>query len=439
MAHVDDCESCRLLVAEVAKEASISEEPHDHDGALQLAPPSSRRGHTERRPAPGIGDEIEEGHVIDGRFKLVAPLGRGAMGTVFRARDEKLGIDVALKLLHPETHADEPSARALAREVRAGRRVTHPNVCRLHDAGYHEGSPYITMELIDGETLLDLLDREKQLPQARALQILDDVASGLAAAHAQGIVHRDLKPANVMIEATSGRAILTDFGFAADMDTKQSRRLVGTPSFWAPEQARGEAATPASDVYSLGVLAYRLLAGREFALSDEDALHAVPHAYRKLIRSCVEVRPSARPKDASEALLLLRRARPAGGTSRRASIAMGVIVTAIAIWVGTRVMKSASSEPSSTPAATASTAAAVLNEPTPPPSSVPSAITSATPTPTSSSSPSTPASATSSAKAQIVSEKRPSGATKPGPAHLHDAGAPPVASSTQNTDPLYRH
>ncbi len=436
MAHVDDCESCRLLVAEVAKEGSISEEPQDHDGVLQLAPPSSRGGRAERRTVPA--DEIEEGHVIDGRFKLVAPLGRGAMGTVFRARDEKLGIDVALKLLHPETHADEPSARALAREVRAGRRVTHPNVCRLHDAGYHEGSPYITMELIDGETLLDLLDREKQLPQARALQILDDVASGLAAAHAQGIVHRDLKPANVMIEATSGRAILTDFGFAADMDTKQSRRLVGTPSFWAPEQARGEAATPASDVYSLGVLAYRLLAGREFTLSDEDALHAVPHAYRKLIRSCVEVRPSARPKDASEALLLLRRARPAGASSRRAPIAMGVIVTAIALWVlGTRIVGT-SPEPSSTPAATASTAAAVLNEPTPPSSPVPSAITS-TPTPASSNPPNTLTSATSSAKAQIGSEKRPSGATKPGPAHLHDAGAPPAASSTQNTDPLYRH
>jgi serine/threonine protein kinase len=285
MQHVDECESCRALTAEIARDMVL---------------PASTAS------TPGPAESARSADVIDGRFRLGVVLGRGAMGTVYRAHDEKLGTDVALKLLQKAEDEDEPNARAFARELRAGRRVTHPNVCRLHDAGLHEGRAYITMELVEGETLADILARG-ELPLARALPILQGVASGLAAAHAQGIVHRDLKPANLVIERETDRAVLTDFGFAADLDAKHSRRLVGTPAFWAPEQARGERPTPASDVYSFGLLAFRLLARREFSISDDDALAFVPRPYRSFIRGCLELRPSERPADVKTAVAVFAR------------------------------------------------------------------------------------------------------------------------------------
>src|SRR5262249_54368756 len=134
-------------------------------------------------------------------------------------------------------------------------------------------------------------------------------AAGLAAVHAQGIVHRDLKPANVMIVRSAGgeRPVLTDFGFATELRGDHSRRLVGTPSFWAPEQARGEAPTPASDIYSFGLLAFEWLAGREFALSDPGAPDRLPRAWRGFVGRCLEPRPSDRFADGNAAVAALKR------------------------------------------------------------------------------------------------------------------------------------
>jgi serine/threonine protein kinase len=270
MAHVDACETCRTLTAAVAIEQSDPGAEH----------PVSLR--TEA--------------VIDGRFRLGKPLGKGAMGTVFRARDERLGVDVALKLVKNTGAA----TKSFSRELHAGRRVTHPNVCRVYDAGSVDGYDYITMELVEGETLADLLVRE-DLPLRRAHAVIDAICAGLAEAHAQGIVHRDLKPANVMVERKTGRVVLTDFGVATDLAAGESYRLVGTPQYWPPEQARGEPASPASDVYSLGVLAYRILTGRDLKISDKDALDQVPRAFRNVIERCIEHRPADRYKDARQA------------------------------------------------------------------------------------------------------------------------------------------
>jgi serine/threonine protein kinase len=272
LAHVDECETCQRLAAELARE---------NDPAL----PST--------------SQLDHGEVISGRFVLDKPLGRGAMGTVYRARDQTLGIDVALKLLRrDDARADH--RRAFRRELEVGRRITHRNVCRLYDAGCTDHYDYITMELIEGDTLAHVLAKE-ELPRARALEILAGIAAGLGAAHELGIVHRDLKPANVMIERATQRVVLTDFGFATDLDAKQSRRLVGTPTYWAPEQARAEPATPACDVYAFGVLAYRLLTGEEFSLSDRHALDRVPRDLRKVVAKCAAPRPSDRYVDATDA------------------------------------------------------------------------------------------------------------------------------------------
>jgi serine/threonine-protein kinase len=302
--HVDTCDACRELTSEIARS----------EDAPESAPSVSR---------------LEVGQLLSERFRLDEVLGRGAMGTVFRAYDEKLGAKVALKLLR----RGAGGSSGFSKELRVGRMITHPNVCRLYDAGSTAHYDYITMELVEGESLAEVLSRG-EVPRERALAILRDVAAGLAAAHAQGVVHRDLKPANVMI-AESGRAVLTDFGLATDLGGKHSRRLVGTPAYWAPEQARGEPPTPASDVYSFGVMAYRLVAGRELALSDPDALDHVPGDLRRLVTKCTAPRPSERYRDGSEIERALREDRASRRTTWIAGGALLVVVLG-AGWALTR-------------------------------------------------------------------------------------------------------
>lgn len=305
LAHVDECDSCRRLAALIA-----GDEAAEPDTDEELEPPPSVR-------------EIGPGSLVDGRFRVGAPLGRGATGAVFRATDERLGAEVALKLTRRGVHGD----RATARELVVGRRITHPHVCRLHDAGSTATMHYLTMELIEGETLAQRLTRE-ELSLTEALVLLEAVLAGLAAVHEQGIVHRDLKPANVMIEEGTGRVVITDFGFATSLDSKQSRRLVGTPAYWSPEQARGEGTTPASDIYSFGVLAYRLLTGSDFRMSDRDALVQVPRRLRRFVGRCVAARPTDRFVNAAAAALALRRAQHAATPIRRIAAALATAAAA---------------------------------------------------------------------------------------------------------------
>ncbi len=202
---------------------------------------------------------------IGSRYEVLGLLGVGAMGAVYKVRDLELDEMVALKMLRREL-ADSPSAlERFRREVKLARRVTHPNVARTFDLGEEGGERFLTMELVQGESLAALLDRERRLPLSRVIEIVGPICAGLAAAHAAGVVHRDLKPGNVLL-ATDDRVVITDFGIARAEDPGAAKRTaapVGTPAYMAPEQVE---ALPdvdhRADLYALGAMMFELLTGR---------------------------------------------------------------------------------------------------------------------------------------------------------------------------------
>jgi predicted ATPase len=209
---------------------------------------------------------IEPGEVLSGRYEVIRPLGEGGMGAVYEVHDRELDESVALKLLHPQLSGDPDYRQRLRTEVRLARRVSHPNVCRVHDLGQHSDQLFVTMELLGGRTLRDLLRSidaadEPPLALSRKLDLIVQLCAALAAAHRVGIVHGDVKPENLIVE--SDRAVLSDFGVASPFDARRGRRMVaGTPHYIAPEILRGEVGGPRADIYACGLVAYELLAGR---------------------------------------------------------------------------------------------------------------------------------------------------------------------------------
>jgi serine/threonine-protein kinase len=205
------------------------------------------------------------GQVLASRFQIVAELGQGGMGRVYKARDFELGDMVAIKILSSAPDDGSVDAERLLREVQICRRITHPNVVRVFDLGRHEGAIFIIMELLEGQVLVDLIDPARRPPIARVKTILVEIASGLQEAHALGVVHRDLKPENVILTAT--RLKILDFGIARmtgfDKRLTQVGFALGSPLYMSPEQIQGVALDNRSDLYSLGVLAFALLIGRE--------------------------------------------------------------------------------------------------------------------------------------------------------------------------------
>ncbi|HUP64150.1 MAG TPA: serine/threonine-protein kinase, partial [Thermoanaerobaculia bacterium] len=213
-------------------------------------------------PSSGRKSRFTPGTVLEERYRIVAPLGKGGMGEVYRAEDLKLGQQVALKFL-PRTLERSPGQLSrLYEEVRIGRQVSHPNVCRLYDIGEWEGNHFIAMEYIDGEDLASLIRRIGRLPHDKAVDLSRDICAGLAAAHGLDVIHRDLKPANVMIDGR-GKARITDFGLAALVkDLEGTSDIVGTPAYMAPEQLTGGAVTKKTDLYALGLILYEMFTGK---------------------------------------------------------------------------------------------------------------------------------------------------------------------------------
>ncbi len=264
-------------------------------------------------------------HLLADRYQLTARLASGGMGEVWRAQDLLLDRTVAVKTLRADL-ADDPDFRSRFRaEARHAAGLTHPGIATVYDFGELPDRAWLVMELVDGEPLSTLLQREGTLPVDRTLDVLAQTASALGAAHANGVVHRDVKPGNLMVTA-DGTVKVTDFGIASAAGTTTVTRtgqIVGTAGYLSPEQASGGSATPASDLYALGVVAYECLAGRRPFVADTPVavlfahLHtpppalppAVPPAVCALVERLLAKDPDDRPASALDLLQELRAVR----------------------------------------------------------------------------------------------------------------------------------
>ncbi len=339
---MSDCPTCHAAVPSTAVfcpscGAALARPDPAAATVLPEAPPTL----TERGGAPPIasnpraapGEAFAPGEVLGKRYRIAGLLGRGGMGAVYRADDLKLGQPVALKFLSPELERDPAALARLHAEVRNARQVSHPYVCRVHDIDEFAGRHFLTMEYVDGEDLASLLHRIGRLPEAKAIEIGRQVASGLHAAHERGVVHRDLKPANVMIDG-HGRAKITDFGLAVTA-AEGGGELAGTPPYMAPELFAGGAATVRSDLYALGLLLYELFTGRrpfesssllewkrthESTAPESPGMHVkdLDPVVERLILRCLEKDPARRPGSAAQIALALP-----GGDPLAAALAAG--------------------------------------------------------------------------------------------------------------------
>ena len=208
---------------------------------------------------PAAATVFVPGAIVAERYRMIARIGQGGMGDVWRADDLVLDTAIALKVFL--SRADGPER--LLNEVRLARQITHPSVCRVFDVGQADGLVFFTMELVQGEDLSTLLRRVGRLPSDKVIDIARQLCAGVAAAHAHGVLHRDLKPANVLID-DDGRARITDFGIAITKTDTKGHALTGTPAYMAPEQRTpGMTVSERTDVYSLGLVLYELLVGHE--------------------------------------------------------------------------------------------------------------------------------------------------------------------------------
>src|SRR5712692_8241763 len=259
-----------------------------------------------------------------GPYEIIGPLGAGGMGEVYRARDTRLGRDVAVKVLPSTFSADADRLRRFEQEACAAGALNHPNILIVHDIGTHDGSPYVVSELLEGETLRQRIGATA-LAQRRAIDYALQVAHGLAAAHEKGIVHRDLKPDNIFV-TKDGRVKILDFGIAkltqADGSRSQTdiptRRVdtdpgvvMGTVGYMSPEQVRGKAVDHRSDIFSFGAILYEMLSGRrafhgESAADTMSAIlkedppdlsetnHNISPPLERLVDHCLEKNPEER-------------------------------------------------------------------------------------------------------------------------------------------------
>jgi len=261
---------------------------------------------------PTLGNANDDpGDLIAGRYRIVRWLGGGGMGRVYEALDVELHEKVALKVL--KSGLSEDALERFRREVKLTRRIQHPNVARMYDLGVHGKDKFLTMELVEGESLARSLKRPIAIE--RVLELAQQLAAGLVAAHDKGVVHRDLKPDNVLIERATGRAVITDFGIARSADdpsVTQVGSVVGTPRYMAPEQLAGREADARSDLFAFGIMLYEMTTGARPWVGDNAIAIAVAQATRpvpplpdsvppslaQLIARCLELEADRRPGSA---------------------------------------------------------------------------------------------------------------------------------------------
>jgi serine/threonine-protein kinase len=230
--------------------------------------------------------------VIADRYELEELVGKGGMSTVYRARDRLLERTVAIKLLHEHYSRDDDYVERFRREARAAARLSHPNIVTVIDRGEADGRQFIVFEYVDGQNLKQLVESKGRLPVRTALELSIEVGHALAFAHESGLVHRDVKPQNVLLG--NGDVKVTDFGIAHSGDVKQgltqTGTVLGTSDYIAPEQATGQRVSELSDVYSLGVVVYELIAG-EPPYKGESFLAVAMRHVNDPVPSLAEVRP----------------------------------------------------------------------------------------------------------------------------------------------------
>jgi len=232
--------------------------------------------------------------IINERYELIKRIGRGGMADVFLARDRLLDRSVAIKMLFAEFAVDPNFVERFRREAQAAANLSHPNIVNVFDWGKHQGTYFIAMEYVDGRTLADILRSNGNLTSKQAAEIASEVAAALGFAHAAGLVHRDIKPANILI-GTNGSVKVADFGIAralnapTEQNLTQAGAVMGTATYFSPEQAQGAQPDPRSDLYSLGIVMYEMIAGRPPFTGDNPVsiaykqVHDYPTPLNKLV------------------------------------------------------------------------------------------------------------------------------------------------------------
>ena len=289
-------------------------------------------------PGPDEPDSqtLAQGHKL-GHFEIVSLLGRGGMGEVYKARDPRLNRDVAIKVL-PESFAHDPERVArFEREARAASALSHPNIVAVYDVGSENGTHWIASELVDGEPLNRII-RRGPLPPSKAIDIAEQIAEGLAAAHSRGIVHRDLKPANILV-TPEGRVKIIDFGLAkarTSEDLSASGVTMGTPAYMSPEQLLGKVVDHRSDICSLGLILFEMLSGKLPYVFGAALPKDAAQRLGKVVGICLEREPARRFQSAADLGFALRSASKSRGARKPTWVllagAAAIATAGFALW-----------------------------------------------------------------------------------------------------------
>jgi serine/threonine-protein kinase len=259
---------------------------------------------------------MHAGTELANRYTLTSLIAVGGMGEVWKAEDGDLHRTVAVKVLKENATGNETFLRRFRNEAKNAAGLTHPNIAQVFDYGDHDGTAFLVMEFVDGEPLSSILERDRTISEARVVRILDQTAQGLAAAHAAHVMHRDIKPGNLLI-FDDDKVKITDFGVSRGMDQTTltaTGMVMGTAQYLAPELALGKAATPASDIYALGIIAFEAVVGKrpftapnavDIAIAQvNEAVPPLPASVspgmRELIMLLLEKNPRKRPHSAED-------------------------------------------------------------------------------------------------------------------------------------------
>src|ERR1039458_9048218 len=306
------------------------------DPGATIAPgTSARRTPPPRSTSPDSAAVLQIGDLLGGRYEILQMLGEGGMGAVYKARDVELEREVALKVIRPEMAEHPEILQRFKQELILAHQITDRNVIRIFDIGEAGKIKFITMEYLEGENLHQILKRQGKLEVAEAIGIMEQAASGLAAAHREGIIHRDLKPGNIMRDK-NGRVVVMDFGLARTFSGDGMTRtgaMLGTIEYMSPEQAQGKDVKASSDVFTFGLILYELLAGvtpfhaesaiasllmrsQQRAVPLADVAKNVPGTLSNIVSKCLETDPAKRYQSAEELDADLRAWQGRGGKSR---------------------------------------------------------------------------------------------------------------------------